>query len=260
MTEFKIVTTDSSNVLEHGLCGYKSPKRPGFPEKVNWLKERIKEGLVIKSLYSKEKGTQGMIEYIPGEYCWRPVSAKGYMFIHCLFVGFKKDYKNKGHASALIDDCENDAKKQKMHGVTIVTRKGSFMVDKDIFLKRGYEVVDEGGSDFELLAKKFNQKANNPKFIDNTESINKIYNKGLTIIRADQCPYTVKNVNEIKETALKQFGIKIKIINLKNYKEAQKSPCIFGIFCVIYNGKIVAEHPISKGRFVNIMNKILNQS
>jgi len=258
MNDFKIVSTDSSNVLKLGLCGYKSPKRPGFPEKVNWLKDRLKEGLVIKSLYSEEKGTQGMIEYIPGEYCWRPVSAKGYMFIHCLFVGFKKDYKNKGHASALIDECENDAKKQNMYGVAIVTRKGSFMVDKDIFLKRGYEVVDKGGSDFELLVKKFNQKAKNPKLIDNTENLEKEYKNGLTIIRADQCPYTVKNVNEIKETALKQFGVKTKIINLNNYREAQNSPCIFGTFSVIYNSKIVAEHPISKGRFVNIMNKILN--
>ena len=43
MNDFKIVTTDSSNVLKHGLCGYKSPKRPGFPEKVNWLKERLEE-------------------------------------------------------------------------------------------------------------------------------------------------------------------------------------------------------------------------
>ena len=258
MSEFNVIQTTATNVLEHGLCGYKSLKRPGFPEKVDWLKERLKEGSVIKSLYSKEKGTQGMIEYIPGEYCWRPVSAKNYMFIHCLFVGFKKEFKNKGHASALIEECENDAKEQNKNGVAIVTRKGSFMVDKEIFLKRGYEVIDKGGSDFELLVKKYNQHAIDPTFIDNSELIKEKYNKGLTIIRADQCPYTVKNVNEIKETALNQFGIKVRIKNLMNYQEAQNSPCIFGIFSVIYNGGIIAEHPISKGRFVNIMNKILN--
>ncbi len=258
MSEFKIIQTTEKNVLEHGLCGYKSLKRPGFPEKVNWLNERLKEGLVIKTLYSEEKRTQGMIEYIPGEYCWRPVSAKGYMFIHCLFVGFKKDYKNKGYASSLIDECEKDAKDSSKDGVAIVTRKGSFMVNKDIFIKRGYEVVDKGGSDFELLVKKYNQKAKDPRFINNEERAKMEYGKGLTIIRADQCPYTVKNVNEIKETALNQFGIKTKIINLENCKEAQNSPCIFGIFSIIYEGNIVAEHPISNGRFVNIMNKILN--
>ena len=90
MSDFKIIHTTDENVLQHGLCGYKNPKRPGFPEKIDWLKQRLKEGLVIKSIYSEEKGSQGMIEYVPGEFCWRPVSAKGYMFIHCLFVGFKR--------------------------------------------------------------------------------------------------------------------------------------------------------------------------
>jgi len=33
------------------------------------------------------------------------------------------------------------------------------------------------------------------------------YGKGLTIIRADQCPYSVKNVREISETAKKIYGI-----------------------------------------------------
>ena len=80
MSIFNIVTIDSDNVLRHGLCGYKSLKRPGFPEKVNWLNDRFKEGLVIKSIFSEKIGSQGMIEYIPGEYCWRPVSAKGDMF------------------------------------------------------------------------------------------------------------------------------------------------------------------------------------
>lgn len=108
------------------------------------------------------------------------------------------------------------------------------------------------------MVKKYNHEASDPKFINNEERTKKEFANGLTIIRADQCPYTVKNVNEIKETALKQFGIKAKVISIENYKEAQNSPCIFGIFCIIYEGNIVAEHNISNGRFVNIMNKILH--
>jgi len=83
------------------------------------------------------------------------------------------------------------------------------------------------------------------------------YDKGLTVIRADQCPYTVKNVKEISETAEKEYGIKPNIIDLKNCEEAQNSPCPFGTFCIVYNGKVIADHPISKTRFTNIMNKIL---
>jgi hypothetical protein len=65
-----------------------------------------------------------MLEYIPGKYSHRPVDAEGYMFIHCIFVGFKNEYKGKGYASSLIDECIKDAKKAKMQGVAVVTRKG----------------------------------------------------------------------------------------------------------------------------------------
>ncbi|MCK4802457.1 YoaP domain-containing protein, partial [bacterium] len=40
-------------------------------------------------------------------------------------------------------------------------------------------------------------------------------------------------------------------------QEAQNSPCPFGTFCIVYNGKVIAHHPVSNTRFVNIMNKIL---
>lgn len=105
------------NVCKFGLCGYKDPKKGGFPEKYEWLKKRFQEGLTIKTVYSQKDGMQGMIEYIPGRYCWRPVEATDYMFIHCIFVGFKKIYKNNGFGSSLIAECENDAKKLKLKGL-----------------------------------------------------------------------------------------------------------------------------------------------
>ncbi len=52
-----------------------------------------------------------MLEYISGKYAHRPVDAQGYIFIHCIFVGFKKEYKGKGYASSLIDECIKEAKK-----------------------------------------------------------------------------------------------------------------------------------------------------
>ena len=104
---------------------------------------------------------------------------------------------------------------------------------------------------------KFNEKSPSPKFKGNWEERQSQYGKGLTIIRADQCPYTVKNVNEISESAEKEFNIKPKVVTLQNHREAQNSPCPFGTFCILYDGKLIAEHPISRTRFKNIMNKIL---
>jgi hypothetical protein len=255
MKEIEIIDTTSDNIRDFGVCGYKSEKREGYPEKLDWLEKRFSEGLKIKTFYSKKDGNQGMIEYIPGKNCWRPVDASGYMFIHCVFVGFKKSYKGKGYASILIDECIKDAKNEKMNGVAVVTRKGPFMVGKEVFLKKGFEVVDSTPPDFELLVINFNKTVKTPKFGSDLEKRASKYDKGLTIIRADQCPYTVKNVNEILEVAKKNFKLKPKLIDLKNHKEAQDSPCAFGVFCIINNGKIVAHHPISKTRFKNIMDK-----
>lgn len=235
----------------------KNIKRAGYPEKIEWLKDRFLEGLKIKSLYSDEDGTQGMIEYIPGEYCWRPVEASGYIFIHCIFVGFKRAYKGKGYGSLLLDECLKDAKEENTYGVAVVTRKGAFMAGKDLFVKNGFEVVDTAPPDFELLVKKFDKNAPTPKFKGDWDGRLSQYGEGLTIIRADQCPYSVKNVREISETAEKMYGIKPDIIDLKNCEEAQSSPCAFGTFCIICEGKAIAHHPISKTRFTNIMNKII---
>jgi hypothetical protein len=256
MNDITLVDVNIDNILEYGVCGYKNIKREGFPEKINWLKERFNEGLKIKALYSGKDGTQGMIEYIPGKYCWRPVEATGYMFIHCIFSGFKNSYKNKGYGSLLLKECLNDAKNKNLAGVAVVTRKVSFMADKDIFLKNAFTVVDSASPDFNLLVKKFNKNTPFPHFKGNGQQRLQRYKNGLTIIRADQCPYTVKNVKEIVGSADTLFGIKPEIINLKNYQEAQESPCSFGSFCIIYNGEIIAHHPISNTRFINIMNKI----
>jgi hypothetical protein len=67
-------------------------------------------------------------------------------------------------------------------------------------------------------------------------------------------------VGEISEIAERTWSIKPDIINLKNHEEAQDSPCPFGTFCIIFQGKVIAYHPISKGRFANIMKKEMKKN
>jgi GNAT superfamily N-acetyltransferase len=256
MEGMKIIDASPDDILKYGICGYKNPQTPGFLEKVEWLKKRFAEGMKIKLLYSEKDRVQGMIEYIPGSHAWRPVEAKEYMFIHCIFIGFKKIYQGKGYGSMMLEECIKDTKHIGLRGVAVVTRKGSFMADKDLFVKKGFGVVDSAPPDFELLVLKFDAKTPSPKFVPDLDKLAAGYGDGLTIIRADQCPYTVKNVNEMAATAEKQFGIKASIIELKSSEEARRTPCPFGVFCVLYKGKVVADHPISNTRFVNILNKM----
>lgn len=136
-----------------------------------------------------------------------------------------------------------------MKGVAVITRNGSFMAKKDIFLKNGFSLIKTTDPDFELLALKFNEKTDDPKFKINSI---KDYSEGLVILRSPQCPYSVKNVDAIIKTA-KKMKLKPTLIEMDDSEMAQKSPSGFGTFCIINDGNILSYHPISNTRFENIM-------
>lgn len=85
MSTFQIQEVTPENAANESLFCIKDPNYPGFKLKVEWLKERIKEGLKLKLLKIADE-TVGFIEYVPGKFAWRPVSAENYLFIHCMWV------------------------------------------------------------------------------------------------------------------------------------------------------------------------------
>jgi len=254
MTDIEIIDLTPENIADYGVCGYKDvEKHLELRRKIDWFKEYYPKGLRIKAILSKTGGYQGMLEYIPGKYAHRPVDAEGYMFIHCVFVGFRSEFKGKGFASSLIDTCIEESKRLKMNGVAVVTRTGSFMANKDIFLKKGFVSTDATKPDFELMVLKFNEAAPDPKF--KTFSLDN-YDNGLTIMRSAQCPYSVKNVDAMLQTA-KKLKIEARLIEIEDSETAQKTPSAFGTFCIIHNKEVISYHPISNTRFENIMAKRL---
>jgi ribosomal protein S18 acetylase RimI-like enzyme len=256
MNDIEIVDITPDNIAEYGVCGYKDVnKHLELRKKIDWFKRYYPLGLRIKAVVSKTGGYQGMLEYIPGKYAHRPVEADGYLFIHCIFVGFKKEFKGRGFASALLDECIGEAKRADMLGVAVVTKEGPFMAHNEIFLKKGFKTVARAAPDFDLLALKFNPSSENPRFKPSIDTISKAYGRGLTILRSPQCPYTEKNVNSILDSADNKFKLKTRLVDLNEYSDVQNSPCAFGTFCIIQNGEIISHHPISSTRFENIMNK-----
>jgi hypothetical protein len=249
---FTIIDLTPENIADYGVCGYKDVKKHlELRRKIEWFSNYYPLGLRIKAVIADTGEYQGMLEYIPGEYAHRPVNAAGYMFIHCIFVGFKSKFKGKGYASALLDECINETRNVKMNGVVVVTREGSFMAKKDIFLKKGFHLISKERPDFELLVLKFNETAADPSFkVMSTEK----YSSGLTILRSPQCPYSVKNVEAIMQTA-KNMNLNPNLVEIGDHISAQQSPCAFGTFCIVGNGKILSHHPISNTRFENIVRK-----
>jgi len=257
MEKLNILNVTAENILDYGLCGYKNMKNEGVIKKVNWFRERFKEGLIYKILVAEDNKQIGAIDYVKGEYAWRPIEADGYMVIGCIYI-MSKVYKGVGYGKMLLDECEKDAKRLGMKGVASVTRKGSWMVSSGIFTKNGYEVVDAAKKGFELVVKKFDSKYDSPKFCKNLEEKAAKYKDGLYMFVSNQCPYIDKAIKEISKVACEDYGIKANLVELKSSNDIKESPCAFGTFCMVYNGKLVADNPISSTRFKNIMNKLLN--
>jgi len=253
-SKMKIISVNSDNISEYKPVCFLNPKNEGYLKKLEWLKKRFSEGLIIKLLYlENEKKCNGFIEYIPGEYAWRAVDAKGYMFIHCLWISPNK-HKEKGNGSLLIKECLKDAEKQSKYGVAVVTSEGPFMAGKTLFLKNNFKSVAKAKPSYELMIKTI-KSGSLPKFRDWEKQLSQY--KGLNIIYANQCPWVARSIKELSEIAKKKV-LKLKIVELENSRQAQDAPSVYTAFNLVYNGKLLVDHYISSKRFLNIIEKELN--
>jgi len=62
-------------------------------------------------------------------------------------------------------------------------------------------------------------------------------------------------VNDITEIARERYGIEPRIVEYRSCRQAQNAPWPFAVSGVLYDGKLVADHPIGGTRFRNIMEK-----
>ena len=252
-SRIEIISLNSENVLEYEPVCFLNPKNEGYQKKLEWLKRRFSEGLQIRQLYLKEeRKCIGFIEYTPGEYAWRAVAAKGYMFIHCIWISPNK-FKGKGYGSLLVEECIKDANNEGEYGVAVVTSEGPFMAGKALFLRNGFKPVAKVKPSFELMITTL-KKGPLPKFTDWEKQLSKY--EGLNIIYANQCPWVARSIEDLGEIAKKK-GLEVKIIELKSAKEIQNAPSVYGTFNLGYNGKLLADHYISNTRFLNILKKEL---
>jgi ribosomal protein S18 acetylase RimI-like enzyme len=240
----KIVTVDASNVAQYGFFCYKSkPKSEGYRRKLGWLEQRFSEGLRIKIVYEGKRSV-GFIEYIPGEFAWRVVEAEGYLLVHCIWVVGKG--KKKGYGSWLLDECVEDAQEMGKHGVAMVTSSGNWLANKKLFLKNGFDIVDQTPPSFELLVKRFDDDAPLPAFPQDWDKRASRYGAGLTVIYADQCPYIKDAIKQYVDLA-EERGVEARVVKLTSSREVQDTaPSPYGVFNVVYDGRLATYHYIGK--------------
>lgn len=254
MKRLEVIDTNADTIGNYGFCGFKSPKQEGYRRKLSWLRKRFAEGMRFAVLQAPGEGSVGMIEYMPGERTWRPVDAPGYLLVHCIMI-HRKQYKGKGYGGLLLDHCVDDAKRAGLHGVAAVTSSGTWMADVNLFLKNGFEVVDERPPSFRLVAKTFRKGAPSPKFKTGWDRKLRSYGKGLTIIRSDQCPCIAGFTDDILEVCT-SLHLEANVVELKSGRQARSAPSPYGIFNIVYDGRLVAHHPVSATRFRNIMRAV----
>jgi GNAT superfamily N-acetyltransferase len=234
---YEIRTVNAGNVDESGFFCYMSKrKEAGYKQKRDWLEARFSEGMKIKIVHEIGGRDTAFIEYIPGEYAWRAVHAAGYMLIHCLWVVGKG--KGKGYGKALIEECVEDARAQKMKGVVMLTSDRTWLAGGDIFERSGFTEVDSA-LPFHLMALRFGT-APTPSLPQNWKERAQAFGNGLTVIRTPQCPYIENGARDILAFA-KEKGIRARSIELKTAQEVQEqSPSAYGVFGTVLDGQLLA--------------------
>ncbi len=238
---------DNSNIDSQHICcalGGDSMNKAAAETKKSWLKEGFPEGLGF--LRHKERG-KVFIEWMPAEAGWKPVLAKGWCLINCLWVSGK--FKGQGHSSALLEECEKQVRNQGMQGLCVVSsdKKRPFLTDKSFFIKHGFSVSDTALPYFELLAKSFKPGSALPSFTELAKKNQAPVKKGLAVYYSQQCPFMERYASLIAERAMAR-GLQTTLKRFKSGAEARSGPSPFGTLGIYFNGAFVGHELMAEGK------------
>ena len=233
---------------EHICCAIANNNDIQVMSKKNWLKERLDEGLVFLKCDVRGKC---FMEYLPAEYAWAPVEAKGYMYIDCLWVSGQ--FKGHGYSNLLLDECIRDSKEKGKKGLVILSspKKKGFLSDPAYMKYKGFETADAAEPYFELMYLPFDESAEKPCFKNSVRSRENMP-EGFVLYYTNQCPFTAKYVPVIENMA-KSRGIDFQVMHIRSKEEAQNAPCPFTTFSLFYKGEFITHEILSEKKFEKIL-------
>ena len=251
MDNLSLLDITRDNVDVYGLYCISNRKYPGFKKKKEWFLQEREHGLTIRLLLTDKGDKAGFIEFIQGEYAWRPVHAPDSLFIHCIMVLSKKHQK-QGAASRLIQSCLEDAKAQNKGSVSVVCSDKSWMAGKEIFLKNGFSLIAQKER-FDLLWYPLKNNAEEPSFLEWEKA--REANSGWNLVYSFQCPLNARSLEDLPPLA-EENTIDLHFTELRSAEDAQKAPSGFGTYTMLQDNKLVNDYYISKTRFGNILKKM----
>jgi GNAT superfamily N-acetyltransferase len=238
---FQVLDLTPDNLCRAPLCGIKDPAHEGRLAKERWMQTALRHGLRARVLLTDGGMQFGYAEWLPGEQAWRGVDAAGYMFLHCIWT-YSRRLQRKGHGRRLIEACMEDARRAGMHGVATVVRERPWLAGRAIFLTNGFEPVDTALPDYELLVRKLDPSAPDPRFRGNWRKRLQKYGSGLTIVRAAQCPHSIRFAEKIAVEAKTSYGLIPRVVTLTTRREAQAAPTPFAVFATLMD-RILSRPP-----------------
>ncbi len=248
MTGITLTKVGPENLDECGVGCLTNRDSDGYRAKVAWLRERFPEGLRLLMFRDAGGKPLGFLEYVPGEYAWRPVDAAGWLFVHCLWV-YRRGRQVGGLGALLIQACLLEAQRTNATGVAAMVSDGPWMAGREIFLRNGFVQVAESGR-FQLVIHRL-RDGPEPRFRDVPRDGER---PGLEIVVADQCPMLRKSVTDVAGEAA-AHGLDPKITVLGSAAEAQRAASDYGVYGLFWNGRCLSDHYVSRGRFRNLLRK-----
>jgi predicted GNAT family acetyltransferase len=216
------------------------------------MQKQFEYGLTFKKM---DVNGKVFIEYIPAEYAWCPIQAPGYLFIKCFWVSGQ--YKGKGYANELLEECIKDAKEQGKSGLVVLssTVKKPFLSDPKYLKHKGFIVCDTAKPYFELLYLPFAADAPKPIFLDCCKE-GVLPEEGLVLCYSDQCPYSEEYALYIASAA-KEKDVKLKLIKYTDHSQAQAASSPFTTYTLYNNGQFVTNEIQSVPKFLKLLEALL---
>lgn len=161
---------------------------------------------------------------------------------------YPRGQKVGGLGERLVDACIDEARRVNATGVAAIVSDGPWMASREIFLKHGFEQVAEADR-FQMVVHRL-RSGPEPTFRDIARNAARY--QGLHIVYSAQCPMVPKSVADLSGMAA-EHGLDLTVTVLSTPKQAQAAPSYYGVFNLVWNGRVLSDHYVSKGRFRNIL-------
>jgi GNAT superfamily N-acetyltransferase len=252
--DVSLIDVTLENVGEEHICcaiGNDKTNRERAEQKRDWLRARFPQG--HRFLKADLRG-KVFIEYSPGEASIYPVEADGYAVIQCFWVSGR--YKGHGLGRKLFDACEAQVREAGMKGIVAITsaNKRPFMADKKILVHFGFKDCDEVPPFFQLVVKKFDESAPDPRFADSARRGRLESVTGLDFFYSLACPFNESFTNIMADVG-RDIGYPVRIHRLDTREDLVKLPTPAGLFSVFLDGEPLSAEVMVGSKFRQLLEE-----